>query len=253
MLLRILEPEVMDTAEDAHEYDAMDHSAVNAVFVTDFLAVFKTHQQDPARSLQRPDDSGLPSFTILDLGAGTAQIPIELARRAPHVHITAVDAAENMLVLARQNIAAAGLADRITPVLADAKCLRETAISRDAEALRSGAGFADATFDAVVSNSILHHIPKPRTVIAEAIRVTRPGGLLFHRDLARPNSEAELQHLVDTYAAGCTPYQRRLYTESLHAALAVKEMAELVTSFGVPANSVRMTSDRHWTWCASKS
>jgi hypothetical protein len=35
MLPRILEPEVMDSAEDAAEYDSMYHAAVNEVFVTD--------------------------------------------------------------------------------------------------------------------------------------------------------------------------------------------------------------------------
>jgi hypothetical protein len=39
MLPRVLEPEVMDTPEEARDYDAMDHSAVNRVFVADFLAV----------------------------------------------------------------------------------------------------------------------------------------------------------------------------------------------------------------------
>lgn len=245
MLRRTLEPEVMDTAEDAREYDAMDHSAVNALFVTELLAALTDW------SLKRPVPSGPPSLTVLDLGAGTAQIPIELARRALHIHVTAVDAAESMLALARQNIAAAQqipflcregtgegspsvLTSRITPVLADAKSLP----------------FADATFDAVISNSIIHHIPEPRAVVAEANRVTRPGGLLFHRDLARPNSEAELQHLVDTYAAGCTPYQRRLFAESLHAALTAEEIAKVISGFGFPADTVRMTSDRHWTWCA---
>ena len=33
----MLEPEAMDTAEEAADYDAMDHSAVNAGFVADFL------------------------------------------------------------------------------------------------------------------------------------------------------------------------------------------------------------------------
>jgi peptidylprolyl isomerase len=37
MLPRILEPELMDTDEDAHQYDSMDHTAVNVQFVTDLL------------------------------------------------------------------------------------------------------------------------------------------------------------------------------------------------------------------------
>src|SRR6476469_3032017 len=99
MLPRILEPELMDTAEDAREYDAMDHSAVNALFVTDLLASMTDW------SLQRSVNTLHNHLKLLDLGAGTAQIPLELARRAPDVHITAIDAAQNMLVVARENIA----------------------------------------------------------------------------------------------------------------------------------------------------
>ena len=36
-LERMLEPEVMDTVAEAHDYDCMDHSGVNQVFVTDLL------------------------------------------------------------------------------------------------------------------------------------------------------------------------------------------------------------------------
>jgi ubiquinone/menaquinone biosynthesis C-methylase UbiE len=226
MLHRILEPEVMDTTEDAREYDAMDHAAVNAIFVDDLLTALS------GWSLQRPASEPL---TILDLGAGTAQIPIALARRAPSIQITAVDAAQSMLALARQNIAAANLADRITLIHANAKQLP----------------FAAGAYQVVISNSIVHHIPEPRAVIAEAIRVTAPGGLLFHRDLARPHDEPTLQQLVNTYAAEANSYQRRLFEESLRAALTAKEMANLVASFGFERVAVRMTSDRHWTWCAS--
>src|SRR6185312_6776635 len=38
MLTRVLEPEVMDSPQEAADYDAMDHQAVNRVFVDDFLA-----------------------------------------------------------------------------------------------------------------------------------------------------------------------------------------------------------------------
>ncbi len=110
--------------------------------------------------------------------------------------------------------------------------------------------FSDATFDATISNSILHHIAQPRQVVAEAIRVTAPGGLLFHRDLCRPSDEARVQHLIATYAAGATAYQQKLLADSLRAALTLDEIRELVAEFGYAPESVQMNSDRHWTWTA---
>jgi ubiquinone/menaquinone biosynthesis C-methylase UbiE len=219
MLMRILEPEIMDSADDAREYDAMDHSAVNTQFVSDLLAVTENS-----------------SLNVLDLGAGTAQIPIELARRADHVHITAVDAAPSMLTIARANIAAANVTNRVVPVLADAKQLP----------------FTDNSFSIVVSNSILHHIADPQAVVAEAVRVTTRGGLLFHRDLARPSDEVELRHIVETYAGRATPYQRKLFSDSLRAALTLDEVREMVVRFGFAHDTVQSTSDRHWTWSATK-
>ena len=219
MLQRVLEPEVMDSDEDAREYDAMDHATVNTRFVTDLLAVLGT--DSPVR--------------ILDLGAGTAQIPIELCRRAPRVQVTAVDAAESMLTLAHANVAAAGLVDRIELVHADAKVLAAT------------------QFDAVISNSIVHHIAEPRTVIGTAICLTAPGGLLFHRDLARPRDESQLENLVAAYAGEATPYQRKLFADSLRAALTIDEVRELVAEFDFSPETVQMTSDRHWTWSATRT
>jgi ubiquinone/menaquinone biosynthesis C-methylase UbiE len=226
VLPRILEPELMDTEEDARQYDSMDHTSVNNQFVTDLLNAMTDW------SLERPVQNRSESLIILDLGAGTAQIPIELCRRAPHVRVTAIDAAAHMLALARTNIAACGLANQIELIHADAKRLL----------------LADASFPVVISNSILHHIPDPRSVIAEAIRVTAPGGLLFHRDLVRPNNDAQLKRLVVTYAGDATPYQRKLFGESLRAALTVNETRKLVAEFDFSPDTVQMTSDRHWTW-----
>jgi ubiquinone/menaquinone biosynthesis C-methylase UbiE len=216
VLTRILEPEVMDSDQDAREYDGMDHAAVNAQYVTDLLQAL----------------AELPYLHALDLGTGTAQIAIELCRRAPRMRVTAADAAESMLGLAAENIAAAELDDRIEPVLADAKALP----------------FKPGRFPAVISNSILHHIAEPQQVIAEALRVAEPGGLQFHRDLCRPDDEAQLNRIVATYAGAATPYQQKLFADSLRAALTLDEMRELATSFGIAPDTVRMTSDRHWTW-----
>src|SRR5205085_1857350 len=103
VLPRVLEPEVMDSPEEARDYDAMDHAAVNDVFVVDFRAAWDGHGP------------------ILDVGTGPAQIPIAFCRRVPTARVVGVDAAESMLAVGRENVARAGLADRIEMKLADAK------------------------------------------------------------------------------------------------------------------------------------
>src|SRR5690242_4396570 len=103
MLERVLEPEVMDSAEEARDYDSMDHSQVNQLFVSNLLSF----HAGPVR--------------VLDVGAGTAQIPIELCRRHPGVRVVAIDMAQHMLDLGRRNVERVGFVDRIELRLCDAK------------------------------------------------------------------------------------------------------------------------------------
>lgn len=226
MLPRVLEPEVMDTAAEARDYDAMDHAAVNARFCEDLLAV-------------------TTASPVLDVGTGTAQIPIELCRRALDAHVVAIDLAEHMLSLGRQNVARAGLTSRIELRRVDAKLTQ----------LDGG------SFPTVMSNSIVHHIPEPSVVLAEMWRLVAPGGWLFVRDLSRPDDEGTLDALVARYAgeppsdpaaAASFAHQRELFRASLHAALTAAEVADLVAPLGVPRAAVTMTSDRHWTLVARK-
>jgi ubiquinone/menaquinone biosynthesis C-methylase UbiE len=218
MLERILEPEVMDPAEEARDYNAMDHAAVNVAFVENLLA------------------EGMPGDSVLDLGTGTALIPIELCGRHDRCRITAVDAAAHMLEIARANVESAGLGSRIELQQVNARQLP----------------WPDNAFDAVISNSIIHHIPRPVECLQEAIRVARPGGLLFFRDLLRPDSRAELERLVQTWAGNESDHARQMFADSLHAALSLEEMRALVRDFGFPVATVRQTTDRHWTWSARK-
>src|SRR5258707_15573978 len=101
MLPRVLEPEVMDTAQEAIDYDAMDHSAVNRLFVTDFL--FAAIEAGLPVAEEPGAVSGKP-VEVLDLGTGTAQIPIELCRRAANIRVVAIDLAAEMLQMAKLNI-----------------------------------------------------------------------------------------------------------------------------------------------------
>ena len=218
MLQRMLEPEVMDTAEDAHDYDTMDHSGVNRVFVLDLLQF--------APRLQNP---------VLDVGTGTAQIPIEFCQQHATVEVVAVDAATAMIELANRNIANAGLTSRIRAELVNAR----------------GLPFPDQHFAAVISNSIIHHIPEPMIVFREMVRVGQRSGAIFVRDLFRPDDEGTLTHLVQTYAGDANAHQRMLFADSLRAALTVDEVRGFVTQLGYAAETVTATSDRHWTWAAT--
>ena len=223
MLHRVLEVEVMDTPEEAVDYDAMDHSAVNRLFVDDFLRFWQSRSE--------PRLTAVGPIKTLDVGTGTAQIPIELCSRSTEFHVTAVDLATHMLQLGQQNVVRAGLQSAITLEQVDAK----------------GLPYPDSSFDAVISNSIVHHIPEPRLTVAEMLRVLRPGGALFVRDLFRPPDTTTLTHLVETYAAGANAHQRQMFADSLHAALTVEEVAALLQSCGADPSAVRATSDRHWT------
>src|SRR5713226_9595891 len=217
MLSRVLEPEVMDSAEEALDYDGMDHFEVNRVFVTDFLACW--NGQGP----------------VLDVGTGTAQIPIELCRHSSKVQITAIDLAEHMLQVGRENVRKAGFSDRLQLERQDAKHLP----------------YPTRSFAAIISNSIVHHIPEPAAVLAEMVRVARPGAILFIRDLLRPPSDDAVRHLVDTYAGDANAHQQKMFDDSLRAALSLDEIRSLVTGLGFSSYTVKQTTDRHWTWQAN--
>src|SRR5262245_50831783 len=107
MLSRVLEPEVMDSPEEALAYDAMDHSEVNRRFVDDVLAAYAKR-------------GWAPSGEWLDLGTGTALIPIELCRRVEGVRVRALDLSIAMLDVARANVSVAGLTQQIMLVHQDA-------------------------------------------------------------------------------------------------------------------------------------
>lgn len=218
MLERVLEPEVMNDLQEAIEYHDMDFTEVNRAFVRDLLAF--ASQED--RTLGRD---------ILDLGTGTARIPVELCLQAPSLRVMAADASSEMLELARYHIEINHMLDRIQLHRTDAKKLV----------------FGPSFFDAVISNSLVHHLPQSEAFFVEALRVLRPGGLLFVRDLFRPASQEQVESLVAQHVGNESPRSQQLFRQSLQAALTTEELAKILAALDVDTSCIQMTSDRHWT------
>ncbi len=109
-------------------------------------------------------DAAEAPLRALDLGCGTA--PLMVAGSSRYSRIVGVDIAFRWLVVGKKRLADAGL-DR--PL-----------ICACAEALP----FPDGSFDRVAGESVLEHVRDQRKALAEAYRVTRPGGYLF---LSTPN------------------------------------------------------------------
>jgi len=213
MIERILEPEVMDAWADAVEYDSMDFTEVNTAFA------------------ERMVQLGPPSGLVLDIGTGTARIPILILQRNPKLFIEAVDFSRNMLKLGRQNVTKAQMDRSVILKQADAKKLSNPGNS----------------FDFIMSNSLVHHLLDPQPFFNEVKRVSKPNAGILIRDLVRPRNSAEFSRLVELYTDGANDHQKKLFSDSLHAALSLEEVHVLMRNAGLIDLKLEQTTDRHWT------
>lgn len=210
---RITEPEVMDSLQDALEYDAMNFLEVNTAFAK--------------RAIELGPLQGL----ILDAGTGTARIPILMGQMRPQWQIIGIDLAQSMLQVGQKNVEQSGLQAQIKLEFVDAKQLP----------------YPDAHFDMVVSNSLIHHLPNPLPFLVELKRVLKPNGAIFLQDLRRPNSLDSLEAIVERETGNCSDYQKGLFRDSLYAAFTLDEVNELMQEAEIAGVNVYQSSDRHWT------
>ncbi len=217
-LERVLEVEPIDSFEKALEYDQADRRVEVDQFVDDLLAC------------------GPIAGDVLDIGTGTALIPIVLCQRTEEVRVMAVDNSWQILDQARINVEIEGMIERMMLDLVDATELIHE----------------DGQFQIVISNGLVHQVPEPAVALREALRVTAPAGLILFRDLLRPTDEAALKDLVQTLVARENEGQRQLLEASLRAALDLEEARDAVQGVGGDPAKVVATSGHQWTWSQQK-
>ena len=128
-----------------------------------------------------------PGEIVLDLGSGAGLDVLLSARRvSPGGHAYGVDMTDEMLALANENKARAGVANA-------------TFLKGTIEAIPLAAGAVDV----VISNCVINLAADKPAVLKEAFRVLRPGGRLAVSDMVEVEPlPAEVKSAVDAWA-GC--------------------------------------------------
>ncbi len=192
-LERIPEPEVMDDLDGVEAYSA----AASQAYLERIDRTFVEH----ALSL------GVAEGHALDIGTGPGVIPIMLAAGVPGLRLTGVDLSQPMLQKAREAAEEAGVADRLDFRVGDAKSLP----------------FSEQSFDLVLCNSLLHHLPDALALLNEISRLVRPGGAILLRDLRRP-SRLEFPLHALWFGRHYSGVMSQLYRDSLQAAYTRAEL-----------------------------
>jgi SAM-dependent methyltransferase len=100
---------------------------------------------------------------VLEVGCGPGLLWVSIAPLLPHLRLTLTDLSEGMLDAARNAVDPLHSIELVETRTCDAQDLP----------------FQDGSFDVVVANHMLYHVPEPTRAAIEFARVLRPGGVLL--------------------------------------------------------------------------
>ena len=204
----------MDEAEQARAYALADFAEPNERFVSCFETMF------PA----------LRTGTVLDLGCGPGDIVLRLAGRHPGLVVHGLDGSAAMLQFASERLhESPALRGRVQFVAG----------------ILPGATLPLAHYDAVISNSLLHHLHEPLVFWNAVKEAAAPGAAVLVMDLFRPPTVEEAAALVERYAGGEPEILRRDFLASLCAAFEPAEVESQLVASGLNTLRVTTGSDRH--------
>lgn len=212
---RIPEPELMDDEAQARAYAGADFEEPNSHFAALYDEFIGVLGQGAA---------------VLDLGCGPGDITLRIATAHPEIEIHGLDGSGAMLAFGHAALARrpqlAGRVSFIQGLVPDALLPR-------------------ARYDAVISNSLLHHLHEPAALWRMLHARARPGAPVLVMDLMRPADEATARALVEQYAASEPEVLRRDFYNSLRAAFEPGEVRQQLELAGLPRLEVMAVSDRH--------
>lgn len=221
---RVPEPELMQEPAQVRAYADADFSAGDGA-VVERLGALATAA---GVALERP------GALLADLGCGPGNIALRLVERYPAAAVVGLDGAAPMLEVAEARRRALGAAGQR---------LRFSCHTLPSEGLERGelAGRCDA----LVSNSLLHHLHDPAVLWRTVRALAAPGAFLYLKDLRRPADAAGAQALLALHLPEAPAVLQRDYLASLHAAFTPDEVAAQLNEAGLPGLEVAPLDDRY--------
>ena len=164
---------------------------------------------------------------VLDIGCGNGDPTLRFIQRFPESAMIGIDGSAPMLELARKAVDEAGLSHRIW--------FKKMMVNE--------LNYALGPFDALISNSLLHHLDDPME-LWRAARLVKPGGAIFVMDLTRPPSRRAARTLVGEHKEDPKLMRRDFYV-SLRAAFRPEEVRLQLDLAGLNDLHVEVVSNRH--------
>jgi cyclopropane fatty-acyl-phospholipid synthase-like methyltransferase len=212
---RVPEPELMDEPAQAAAYSEADFA--------------QPHQRFADEAAGRFPELRAGHGTLLDVGCGPGDVTVRLARACPGWTVVGVDGAPEMLRLARARIDAEHLGHRVR--IERARLPAPTLLTR--------------RFDALASNSLLHHLADPATLWELVVRCVRLNAPVAVMDLRRPSSTATFDRLVAELPEDTPEVLRADFAHSLRAAYIPSEIRTQLRAAGLGHLVVEELTDRH--------
>ncbi|MCF6147562.1 MAG: class I SAM-dependent methyltransferase [Candidatus Kuenenia sp.] len=212
---RIFEPELMVGDGQAYAYAHADFSEPHNNFIKMFQKQHCNQEMDGY---------------VLDIGCGPGDIMFRFARAHSNCIIHGIDGSDAMIRYGKKFLEnASDIQHRIVFIQG---ILPEKILPRK-------------KYDAVISNSFLHHLHNPHVLWNVIKKYAVPGAPIFIMDLRRPKSIDDAQRLMKTYVANEPEVLRKDFYHSLLAAFEVEEIIEQLKIAGLSHLSVNIASDRH--------
>jgi ubiquinone/menaquinone biosynthesis C-methylase UbiE len=212
MILRVLEPELMEDAGQVIAYAKADFNRPHSEFIRRLKNLLKN-----------------PSFNgiALDLGCGPGDISQRFVKAFPNSTLDAIDGSMLMIDFA-QHTTDAKLKQRLNFIHGK---LPENPLP-------------NSVYDIIFSNSLLHHLPEPQVLWQTIKKYSKPGTHIAVMDLLRPGRTYLAKTLVDMYAATEPEILQRDFYNSLLAAFSLDEIKNQLTEADLSLR-VEQISDRH--------